>query len=122
MGNLSARIKIHKSIFKNNNYKAVDTIFEGMKIDICKSPMDLHKILEHVKHVDISILRGVYFVTLRGVYIANIDDMTLTLTPSMFLHRNLDVFKTYNKIIRYIATGKKFIKLIDLKWTLCEDN
>jgi len=109
-----------------NNYKAKNTVFEGMKFHIDNNPIELHKLFIGFKELEVEIFNGAYHVKYHGTSIANIDRphgeniSLLTLTPNFFIHRKVAVFKTYNKLLKTFTSGK-FIKFIANKWTLCEE-
>lgn len=104
--------------YKVINYKIITHIFEGIIFDINSSPSKLHDLFTHIKNVEVEIIQSIYFIKLRGIFIANIHNYQLELTPGIFINRDINVFKTYNKILKVLVKNR-FIKFINGKWILC---
>lgn len=101
-------------------YDLKDDIFDGQKFDISERPRKLYNMFKNFKHIEIILTGGVYWVSFRKLFIADIKDFELTLTPGIFINSDEQVFKTYNRILRIFVPGN-FIKFINKKWVLCQE-
>lgn len=112
----------NKKDFKNHerNYEVVSNIFENMLFDVGSSPIKLHGMFNNIKHVELDIIQSIYFIKFRGIFIANIHQYQLELTPGIFINHEVHVFKTYNKLLRMFVKNR-FVKFINNKWILCKE-
>lgn len=104
----------------NSNFEPIDKVFEGMLFDIRKSPILLHDTFKNIEHIRIEIIQSIYFIKFRNLFIANIHKGILTLTPGIFIHHEINVFKTYNKLLR-VFVKNRFIKFMNDNWILCQN-
>jgi len=115
-------LKNIKIKYPSKPYKVIDDLFEGQIIDkLCQRPNILHNLLKNFKHVEIDIIGGVYFIKYRNLFIANIKDRKLTLTPGIYLNSEVNVFKTYNFLLRNFTNENLFIKFLNKKWVFCKE-
>lgn len=101
------------------SYTPIDDVFEGMKFVITNRASILYRIFEHHKYVSIIVTMGVYFISYNGVYVADINNRELTLYPGIFINRNKQVFKIYNKLLTSLVDENTILKFIGKKWVVC---
>lgn len=109
--------------YSDKTFTVISDVFNGMKFEnITKSPTVLYKLFTQFKHIEIVVTCGVYFISFRGIYIADIKDRILTITPNIFIHTEKNVFKTINKLLSTFIGNDTFLKSINYKWMLCKTN
>jgi len=108
--------------YKNHehNYEVITNIFENILFDIHSPPSKLRNMFNNIKHIELDIIQSIYFIKFRGLFIANIHQYQLELTPGICIHQDIHVFKTYNRLLRTF-TKNRFIKFINGKWILCKE-
>ncbi len=110
----------HKN-YISKPFTPVGSIFEGRKFGICQKPTKLYDLFKNFKYIEIVLIGGVYWISFRGLYIADIVNRELTLTPGIFLHQEKNVFRTFNLLLRTFTDEGLFIKFINKKWVLCKE-
>jgi hypothetical protein len=126
--------KILNKTFKEirrHNMKNIGVVFNGMKFDVDQPLAVLEKEFENISNIEIERDKdrdGNFKIFYKNVVIArlnktHIGTYTLELEPIHFLHRNVNVFKTYNKLLKaLIKNNKYFIKFSDGQWIAMNEN
>jgi len=102
----------------------MDDIYSGMhfKVDNHTIKTRLHHTLKNLKYTSVDLICGVYFIKFKEIHVADILEDQLTLTPNTFLNNSRRVFKTYNLLLRKFVKGRYFIKFMNSKWVLCQED
>jgi len=103
-------------------WKTIAPVFEGMIVDrLSESPSVLDEVFSEFPMIEIDMNHGSYFVLFQGNMVAEIrkeKEWKIILLPGFYINRNLQLFKTYNKILTTIVSQDLVIKRMDNKWFL----
>ena len=121
--------KTYKEI-RRNNMKRVGVVFDGMKFSIDQPIGSLA--MEFANIVTLSIEKDRdndenFNIFYRNTVIARLNKvkigtLELELEPNIYIHRNIKVFKTYNKILKtLIKNFNYFIRFVDNEWVMMQE-
>jgi hypothetical protein len=100
--------------------KSAIRVFEGIRIEGCIEPAFLlKKMFVNIRNIEVKYVLD-YTLEYRKIPILHADGSVIQLTPGMFIHRNRDVFRTYNYVLHHMIKGR-FLKRIKSTWVLCSE-
>lgn len=83
-------------------------------------PAILHKLFSAISNIEIDMEHGKYYVLFNSNLIAEVESGLVTLVPGPYINRNVNVFKTYNRILQNLVNKKYILKFKENVWHLAE--